>query len=104
MDAILAIFTKEGGRVTYNKSHIALGTLGRNFAWFHPRKSSRNFINVFTGPDGREELTKELEDLGIESSVKAKNIITMSLTNEELTQNFEKVLSIFKHAEQVTRR
>jgi len=32
--------TAEGSvRTTYNKYHIAVGTTGQNFLWFHPRKS-----------------------------------------------------------------
>src|SRR5208282_6054458 len=29
-------------RLTYNRGHIALGATGRNFCWFHPRKSAGN--------------------------------------------------------------
>jgi hypothetical protein len=27
-------------RITYNKHHIALGTSGYNFCWFHPRRAA----------------------------------------------------------------
>ena len=51
MDEIISEFSDINTKVrlTYNKSHIAIGTIGRNFAWFHPRKGSRLHIGLLTG-------------------------------------------------------
>lgn len=39
VDKLVSLIAKDGKRVTYNRGHIALGTSGNNFAWFHPRKN-----------------------------------------------------------------
>jgi hypothetical protein len=92
------------GRITYNKGHIALGSVGKNFAWFHPRKGPRLHTQLLTGPEGRESTVSELEELGIESSLRGKHSIALMLTEEELLRNKGKIISVVRLAEENTRR
>jgi hypothetical protein len=106
MDLIIAELSQASNkmRITYNKSHIALGSIGKNFAWFHPRKGTRLHIQLLTGPDNREPIVSELEEIGIESSVRGKKSITLVLTEDEFLQNKDKIISAFKVGEESTRR
>jgi hypothetical protein len=106
MDLIISEFSNgiNKARITYNKSHVALGTIGKNFAWFHPRKGPRVHIQLHMGSDNLEAIASEFEALGIENGIRGKKTITMVITEDELTQHKEKFISVFKAAEESTRR
>lgn len=106
MDLIISGLLQDSNkaRITYNKGHIALGSVGKNFAWFHPRKGARLHTHLLTGPDNRETIVSELEGLGIESSLRGKKIIALMLTEDEFLQNKEKIISIFRVGEENTKR
>src|SRR5262245_29229930 len=42
VDSLVSLLSGAGRspRVTYNKTHIAVGSSGRNFLWCHPRKNA----------------------------------------------------------------
>lgn len=106
MDLIIAELSLASSkvRVTYNKSHIALGSVGKNFTWFHPRKGARLHIQLLTAPDHRESLVAELEEIGIESSVRGKQSIALVVTEDEFLQNKEKIVSVFRIGEEITKK
>ena len=106
MDLIISELSQASNKVrlTYNKSHIAFGSIGKNFVWFHPRKGSRLHIQLHTGPDNRESMVSELEEIGIESAVRGKKSITLVITEDELLQHKEKLISVFKVAEESTKK
>lgn len=71
-------------RVTYNKSHVAIGTSGRNFLWCHPRKGSHIHFEVRIG-DERDSFIAKLEEKGIECNKSFRSeIIKVVVTLKEL--------------------
>jgi hypothetical protein len=61
MDDLVKMIGKEIAmpRVTYNKGHIALGTAGRNFCWFHPPREAKHLhlrVHRVHLPDARHRV------------------------------------------------
>lgn len=57
MDKIVAALKTAGieERLSYNKGHIALGSTGNNFCWFHPRKTPGYcHVEFKLSPDARD--------------------------------------------------
>jgi hypothetical protein len=89
MDAIIALVPKEAGdtRVKYNRSHVALGTSGTNFCWFHPGKSGHIQFNARPGDEGRQRLITKLEEAGIECGPRRSDEMKAVLTEKELEEH-----------------
>jgi len=106
MDLIISALWEESskGRVAYNKGHIALGSVGRNFAWFHPRKGPRLHSQLLIGAESRESIVSDLEELGIECSLRGPRSIVLMLTEDELERHKEKIISLFRIAEENSKR
>ena len=87
-------------RITYNKHHIALGTTGRNFAWFHPRKGSHIHMEIRVDPNDRDNILKKLEDMGVEcnKSIRQENL-KIILTNKEFEETKSCLIEIFTKSE-----
>jgi len=94
MDAIIGLLPKEAGdaRVKYNRGHVALGTSGTNFCWFHPRKGSQIHIHAKPGEEARKMLIPKLQEKGIESTTRRSDEMTASLT----LRDFEESKDILK--------
>ncbi len=106
LDAVVAMVEKEIGpaRVTYNKNHIALGTSGFNFCWFHPRKSTPHcHMRLRTGSEERDEILRKLEDAGISATPFQSELITIKLLRKHLDDSGEAVLDALRHCEQRSR-
>jgi hypothetical protein len=106
LDAVVAMIEKEisPARVTYNKNHIALGTSGFNFCWFHPRKSTPHcHMRLRTGSEDREEILRHLEDAGVSATPFQSELITIKLSRKHLDDSSEAVLSALRHCEQRSR-
>ena len=106
LDAVVAMVEKEMGptRVTYNKNHIALGTSGFNFCWFHPRKSTPHcHMRLRTGGEKREEILRLLEDSGVSDTPFQSELITIKLLKKHLDDGREAVLFALRHCEQRSR-
>lgn len=106
LDAVVAMVEKEIGatRVTYNKNHIALGTSGFNFCWFHPRKSTPHcHMRLRTGGEKREEILRLLEDAGISATPFQSELITIKLLKKHLDDGRDAVLFALRHCEQRSR-
>jgi RecB family endonuclease NucS len=52
-------------RVTYNKSHIAVGTQRQNFCWLHPRKKQIHCHGVFYAGESTDKAGAMLEQAGL---------------------------------------
>lgn len=106
LDAVVAIVEKEIGptRVTYNKNHIALGTAGFNFCWFHPRKSTPHcHMRLRTGGEKREEILRVLEEAGVSATPFQSELITIKLLKKHLDDGRDAVLSALHQCEQRSR-
>lgn len=73
IDGVVSLLTpSENIRITYNKNHVALGTTGTNFAWFHPRKTAPHcFIDFKIDSDQRADYIQQLEEAGINAGTRA---------------------------------
>lgn len=81
-------------RITYNKHHIAVGTERRNFMWFYPRKSPFCRFKIKLDREEVEELSVNLEQLGISFSVRKEDEIAISINLTEYKKHKELVEAI----------
>ncbi|MEW8029835.1 MAG: hypothetical protein AB2792_09645 [Candidatus Thiodiazotropha sp.] len=96
--------SSEDIRVTYNKNHIALGTTGTNFAWFHPRKTASHcFIDFKIDSDQRAEFIQQMEEAGINAGTRRKNM-KVRLNSKEIGQNIDLIQGIVNYCEQYSRQ
>jgi hypothetical protein len=67
-------------RVTYNKNHIAMGTTGVNFCWFHPPKEAGHcHLRVRARAESREEIIKKFSETGLYVRPFQSELITFKL-------------------------
>lgn len=81
-------------RVTYNRYHVALGTTGVNFCWFHPRKGSHIHIHLRLGVENVEVVLKKFEEKGIESGIHKKDVIILIFNQKEFEDNKDYIKEI----------
>jgi hypothetical protein len=82
LDRIVALVqsTTTPPRVTYNKNHIALGTTGVNFCWFHPPKEAGHcHLRVRARADSRDEIIRKFADTGLYVRPFQNELITFKL-------------------------
>jgi hypothetical protein len=81
--------------VHYNKSHISIETVGRNFIWCYPRLFVRIRVD-----NGRDELVKNLSDKGIDCRRgKRHNFIRIDFIKKDFEENKETIFEAIKIAE-----
>jgi len=91
-------------RLTYNKYHIALGTTGRNFMWFHPRKSAAHCsIGLLFDTDSREEFIEKLEEEGFSVSQRKKSL-NLKLSHNDLQKSSDLLKELLSTAESLVSR
>ena len=87
-------------RITYNKNHLALGTTGNNFAWYHPRKGSHIHFDIKIESEDINEWITKLEEAGIESRLRSNGkLISIVITSKEVKENVEIIIELYKKAE-----
>ncbi len=106
MDGIIALVPKEAGeiRVKYNRHHVALGTSGTNFCWFHPRKGGHIHFHIKPGKEGRERLIPIFEEKGVECGPNKADEMRAVLTMKEFEDNKEIIREAVTIAEQKSRK
>lgn len=107
IEAIKAITPNAKGqpRITYNKYHVALGTSGYNFCWFHPRKvASHCHIELKVMPENRQEIIDHLEKDGIEAESRGRSLISVNLTVEEIEKHNDLIQALIEMAEEWSHR
>mgnify|MGYP001003120938 FL=1 len=105
-DDILEIIKQEiiDLRVTYNKNHIALGTSGNNFAWYHPRKGSHIHFDIKIESDDVNEWVAKLDEAGIESRLRSNGkLISIVITSKEVKENTTLILELYKKSESLSK-
>lgn len=106
LDAVVALVNAEVGqaRVTYNKGHIALGTSGRNFCWFHPpREASHCHVRVRTSADSREEQMRAFDDTGLYVRAFQRELITLKLAVRDIETHREQLVALLRACEALSR-
>jgi hypothetical protein len=107
IDAVVSFVTSFWGepRVTYNRGHIALGTSGYNFCWFHPRQvSSHCNIHVKIATDRRAALIEKLEGAGINAENHGRSEIRFNLAAKDLTEKRSVIEEVLRAAEEWSHR
>jgi len=79
MDAILEAIPGQK-KLTYNQGHIAIRTGGRNFCWFHPRKSPQLLFHLLVGDEGREQFVQAMADDHISAKLRGDRDLNIRLT------------------------
>jgi hypothetical protein len=91
-------------RTTYNRNHLALGTTGNNFAWYHPRKGSHIHFDIKIESDDIKEWITKLEEAGIESRLRSNGkLISIVITSKEVKENNEVIIELYKKAESLSK-
>lgn len=89
-------------KLTYNRGHIAAGTVGRNFCWFHPRKSGNAFVTMRLSPETRDETLAALERGGVDASASDAEYLKFSISPTELNDKFDAVMGAVNSAEKTS--
>jgi hypothetical protein len=90
-------------RVTYNKTHIALGTSGRNFAWLHARKNASHcHMHLLMNGEERTEWIRKLEEAGISAGTRGNNMKVV-LSKEDVTRHNQLVRDLIARIEEFSR-
>jgi hypothetical protein len=91
-------------RLTYNRHHIAMGTTGYNFCWFHPRKSAGHCHMEFrVTSETRDSVVSMLQNGGVDASPRRTDNISLSLTTKSLDEHSELVSNVLRDAEIASR-
>lgn len=107
IDAIVSLIADAGvePKVTYNRTHIALGTSGYNFAWFYPRKIATHCpVRLKIGSEQRPALMTKLEEAGLEAENKGQASIQMFLKPEQVEEHRDLLNEVLRVAEHWSHR
>ena len=101
MDAIIGLVPTDAGavQIKYNRGHVAIGTSGRHFCWFHPRKAPRIHFNARLGEEERQQLLAKLEERGIECVSRKSEFMRIVLGEKEFDENKELIGQVVSAAE-----
>lgn len=103
VDAVAALISGGGNepKVTYNRTHIALGTSGYYFAWFYPRKIATHCpVRFKVGPDQRPAIMTKLEEAGLEAENRGQGSIQLFLKPEQIKHHAGLLGEVVRAAEQ----
>lgn len=91
-------------RVTYNKNHIALGTTGVNFCWFHPPKEAGHcHLRVRARAESREEIIKKFSETGLYVRPFQAELITFKLAAADVERYRSLIEDAFRICEAQSR-
>ena len=97
IDGVVELLSENGKtpRITYNRSHIALGGVRQNFCWCHPRKSQHCHLNLKVGLSGVEAAVAKLEAVSISAVPRQRETIAVRITQRELSDHRQIVKDVF---------
>lgn len=103
VDAVVSLIKEP--RVTYNKTHIAVGTSGYLFAWFFPKKVAAHcLVRIKVGSEARPGLLAKLEEAGLEAESRGQVAIQMFLKPAQISQHSDLIAQVMQAAEQWSHR
>jgi hypothetical protein len=106
MDRIVSLLRADHiePRLTYNRYHVALGTSGYNFCWFHPRKSPGHcHIELRVGVESRDSILASLQGGGVDASPRRGESLTFSVTSKSVESHSAALREVLKRAEESSR-
>jgi hypothetical protein len=107
IDAIVALISGIGSepKVTYNRTHVVVGTSGYNFCWFFPRKIATHCpVRFKVSPERRAALMTKLEEAGLEAENRGQTAIQIFLKPEQIKQHSDILVELLRSAEQWSHR
>jgi len=107
MDKVVEMLAKAGvrPRVTYNKFHVALGTTGYQFAWFHPRKAAPYCpMNLRNEATERDRAIARLREVGLDAAPRSTADLRLRLTARECEEYSALITEVLQAAEAASRR
>ena len=91
-------------RVTYNKNHIALGTTGVNFCWFHPpREAGHCHLRVRASSESRDDIIKSFSETGLYVRPFQSGLITFKLAVVDVERHRLLIEETFRVCERQSR-
>ena len=91
-------------RLTYNRYHIAMGTTGYNFCWFHPRKTAGHcHLEFRVTSETRDSIVSALQEAGIDASPRRTENATFSISSKALDEHIPIIKDILRRAEETSR-
>ncbi len=91
-------------RLTYNRGHIAMGTTGRNFCWFHPRKLPVvAHIDFRVSSETRDAYVASLQENQIDASPRRTEFVTFNITAGNLEKHLDLIKRFLQEAEEFSR-
>jgi len=105
-DALVKLVPTESGgpRITYNKSHIAIGTPRRNFMWLHPRqKRPHCSVHLRLSEDERDAAVQRLDELGVTATLRRKSNIGLRLSEKDVEDVRAELGDLIRRAEDLSR-
>jgi hypothetical protein len=104
VDGCAKLLADNGGiRLTYNRSHIALGGPSRNFAWFYPRRTQPHCVVDLRLPAGDiVGLAAELTAAEVSSRRGRANILKLKIKPADLVRHRPLLTRVFTQALQTT--
>jgi RecB family endonuclease NucS len=82
-------------RVTYNKSHIALGTQRQNFCWLHPRKKQIHCHGTFYAEESTDRARGLLEQAGLPFTAREQGELGFNLAAKDVEDKREALKQVF---------
>lgn len=107
MDAIIDVINKSGlqPRVTYNQTHVAVGTSGYNFLWLHPKKAASYCPMHFRSePADRDHIIAQLREVGLDAAPKSAAEVRLRLTQKECAEHSSVIAEVLKSGEAAAQR
>jgi hypothetical protein len=102
VDAISQIV--HGPRLTWNRSHVAMGSEGYNFCWFYPRKGDNCHLEVRLKSDQRDEAAASLQAVGVDAAPNQTEFITFNVPLSAIAKHSEELKVVLEKAEEWSRR
>lgn len=84
-------------KITYNKHHVAIGTITKNFMWIRPRKTDGySHIEILLGSENIENAKHSLETMGLAYTVRKDKILAFPITSPNYSKNRIGIIDLIK--------
>jgi hypothetical protein len=106
-DRVLNMVPSTNGpaHVTYNRGHIAVGTVGYNFCWLHPRRTAPHCpITLRLTAEGRDAVIQQLNEASLSASAHRRHEIKVVMTSgKELDDQAPLLRHVIAQCEEASR-
>ena len=106
MDTVVAALNTANiePRLAYNRSHIALGSTGRNFCWFAPRMAAETcHMEIRLTSETRDDVMSKLQVAGVDATPRRTDVVTFNIKPSGLEAHLEPVSDALQQAEALSR-